>query len=233
MNAVIQGAGLHKIYAQGTVAVPALRGVDLHVDAGEFTALVGPSGSGKSTLLNLVGTLDKATSGTIAVAGRDVTTLSRAASATFRLNHIGFVFQAYNLLPVLTAYENAEYTLVLKGVAASERAEMPPTEELGVSDVEVGTGPRLSTGAGIESQRDAAISLHGLMALPPPRDAWAGVNYFAELARLRDEMLRLNLLPTNGGELSMGTSADYRDALAQGATWVRIGSALLGERLER
>ncbi len=134
MNAVIQGAGLHKIYAQGTVAVPALRGVDLHVDAGEFTALVGPSGSGKSTLLNLVGTLDKATSGTIAVAGRDVTTLSRAASATFRLNHIGFVFQAYNLLPVLTAYENAEYTLVLKGVAASERRAivMPLLERVGL-----------------------------------------------------------------------------------------------------
>jgi len=82
-------------------------------------------------------------------------------------------------------------------------------------------------------QTDAAVSLRGLMALPPPRSAWGGVNYFAELARLRDEMLRLGLLPPNGGELSMGTSADYHDGLAQGATWVRIGSALLGARAER
>jgi len=134
MSAVIQGTDLHKTYAQGAIEVPALRGVDLTVEPGEFTALVGPSGSGKSTLLNLVGTLDKPTSGSIQVAGHDVTNLKRADSATFRLTHIGFVFQAYNLLPVLTAYENAEYTLLLQGVAAAERRAIvtPLLERVGL-----------------------------------------------------------------------------------------------------
>jgi len=80
-------------------------------------------------------------------------------------------------------------------------------------------------------QRDTSIQLRGLMALPPPRATWNEQNHFAELARLRDRMLADGLLPTHGGELSMGTSADYPDALAQGATWVRLGSALLGARL--
>jgi pyridoxal phosphate enzyme (YggS family) len=80
-------------------------------------------------------------------------------------------------------------------------------------------------------QRDTAISLRGLMALPPPRETWAEHDYFAELAHLRDAMQRIGLLPTEGGELSMGTSADYRDALAHGATWIRVGNALLGARI--
>jgi putative ABC transport system ATP-binding protein len=134
MSAVIQGTDLHKTYAQGTIEVPALRGVDITVEPGEFTALIGPSGSGKSTLLNLVGTLDKPTAGTIHVAGHDVTNLGRADAANFRLGHIGFVFQAYNLLPVLTAYENAEYTLALHGVAAAERRAIvtPLLERVGL-----------------------------------------------------------------------------------------------------
>lgn len=134
MSTVIQGRDLHKVYQQGTLEVPALRGVDLHVGAGEFTALVGPSGSGKSTLLNLIGTLDKPTRGSIQVAGQEVSDLDRAASANFRLEHIGFVFQAYNLLPVLTAYENAEYTLMLQGVSAAKRRAVvtPLLERVGL-----------------------------------------------------------------------------------------------------
>ena len=135
MSTVIQGRDLHKVYQQGTLEVPALRGVDLHVGAGEFTALVGPSGSGKSTLLNLIGTLDKPTRGSIQVAGQEVSGLDRAASANFRLEHIGFVFQAYNLLPVLTAYENAEYTLMLQGVPAAKRRAVvtPLLERVGLT----------------------------------------------------------------------------------------------------
>ena len=135
MSTVIQGSDLKKVYQQGTLEVHALRGVDLTVEPGEFAALVGPSGSGKSTLLNLIGTLDKPTSGSIQVAGQEVSGLDRAASAKFRLKHIGFVFQAYNLLPVLTAYENAEYTLMLQGVPASERKAVvtPLLERVGLS----------------------------------------------------------------------------------------------------
>ena len=135
MSTVIQGRDLHKVYQQGSLEVPALRGVDLVVAAGEFTALVGPSGSGKSTLLNLIGTLDKPTSGSIQVAAQEVSGLDRAASAKFRLAHIGFVFQAYNLLPVLTAYENAEYTLMLQGVPLTERRAIvtPLLERVGLT----------------------------------------------------------------------------------------------------
>jgi putative ABC transport system ATP-binding protein len=135
MSTVIQGSDLIKVYRQGALEVHALRGVDVTIEAGEFVALVGPSGSGKSTLLNLIGTLDKPTSGSIQVAGQEVSGLDRAASANFRLKHIGFVFQAYNLLPVLTAYENAEYTLMLQGVASSERKAIvtPLLERVGLT----------------------------------------------------------------------------------------------------
>ena len=134
MSTVIQGRELKKVYQQGALEVHALRGVDVSVEAGEFAALVGPSGSGKSTLLNLIGTLDKPTSGSIQIAAQEVSTLDRAASASFRLKHIGFVFQAYNLLPVLTAYENAEYTLMLQGVSLSERKAIvtPLLERVGL-----------------------------------------------------------------------------------------------------
>jgi len=129
--------GLAREYRQGAIAVHALRGVDLAFGSGEFTALVGPSGSGKSTLLNLLGCLDTPTAGSIHIAGTDVAGMSRAQAAEFRLQHIGFVFQAYNLLPVLTAYENAEYTLLLRGVAKSERAALvkPLLHQVGLGDM--------------------------------------------------------------------------------------------------
>ena len=135
MSTVISARGLEKVYQQGSVDVHALRGVDLSIESGEFSALVGPSGSGKSTLLNLIGTLDKPTRGSVQVAGHEVSGLERAASAEFRLKHIGFVFQAYNLLPVLSAYENAEYTLMLQGLALAERKAivMPLLERVGLS----------------------------------------------------------------------------------------------------
>jgi putative ABC transport system ATP-binding protein len=118
---VIRLRGVTKTYDKGGVPVQALRGVDLDIAAGEFTTLAGPSGCGKTTLLNIVGALDQPTAGDVEVAGRELAGLDRGDAAQFRLDHVGFVFQAYNLVPVLTAYENAEFTLLLRGAPAPER----------------------------------------------------------------------------------------------------------------
>jgi len=102
-----------KIYQQGKIKVPALRGVDLEVEEGEFTTIFGPSGSGKTTLLNMIGCLDTPTEGEISLSGKNVSDLSKKALAMIRRYNIGFVFQAYNLIPVLTAYENVEFAVRL------------------------------------------------------------------------------------------------------------------------
>ncbi len=116
---------LHRVaksYGQGETAVQALRGVDLDVAAGDFVALTGPSGSGKSTLLNLCGLLDRPDGGRILLDGEDTGTLSGRDLALLRRDKLGFVFQGFNLVPVLTARENVEYPLLLAGVAPRERA---------------------------------------------------------------------------------------------------------------
>jgi putative ABC transport system ATP-binding protein len=123
MEAIVKLQGVTKDYGQGDVLVHALRGVDLELEKGTFAAIAGPSGSGKSTLLNIISGLDKATGGQVTVDGRDVTKLNRSALSKLRLNRIGFVFQSYNLLPVLTAYENAEYVLLMQGVSAAKRRD--------------------------------------------------------------------------------------------------------------
>jgi len=120
MSSLVEAKGVHKIYPGGS-KVAALRGVDLKIARGEFTALAGPSGSGKSTLLNLIGTLDRPTKGTVSYDGHVVSTLDADPLSDFRLRSLGFVFQAYNLIPVLTAAENVEYPLVLQGMEAAER----------------------------------------------------------------------------------------------------------------
>ncbi|MDH4122250.1 MAG: ABC transporter ATP-binding protein [Deltaproteobacteria bacterium] len=107
--------GVTKRYRQGDVMVEALRGVNLTLAEGEFSALVGPSGSGKTTLLNMIGALDKPTSGRVSLNGTDLTQLSGAKLSAFRLHQVGFVFQAYNLVPVLTALENVAFVMVLQG----------------------------------------------------------------------------------------------------------------------
>lgn len=112
-----------KMYTQGSLEVQALRGLDLTVSKGEFTALIGPSGSGKTTTLNLVGGLDSPTSGSVIVEGVDLGALNRKALSRLRRDRIGFVFQSYNLIPVLTAYENAEMVMWVQGVPARERRE--------------------------------------------------------------------------------------------------------------
>ncbi len=122
-SVLVEARGVGKTYQQGKLSVPALTDVSLDIRAGEMVVLAGPSGSGKTTLLNLIGALDVPTSGRIRIDGEDLSELREGALSRLRLRKMGFVFQAYNLIPVLTAYENAEYVLLLQGVSAAERRE--------------------------------------------------------------------------------------------------------------
>jgi len=120
-TAVIDAHELVRIYDQDKVPVYAVNGVHLHIERGEFVALRGPSGSGKTTVLNMIGGLDRPTSGKVLVNGLDIGTLSDSALIDFRLKNIGFVFQSYNLIPVFTARENIEFTMLLQGRSQAER----------------------------------------------------------------------------------------------------------------
>ncbi len=120
---VIEIRNLSKIYNGSEVQVTAVNSVSLEFHEGEFTAIVGPSGSGKTTLLNIIGGLDKPTSGEIKIEGTDLNLLKASELIDFRLRNIGFVFQAYNLIPVLTAFENVEFIMELQGWSKKERSE--------------------------------------------------------------------------------------------------------------
>ncbi len=132
---LVSAKEVHKVYKVGEITSHALRGVTLDVRAGDFLSIVGPSGSGKTTFLNLVGALDSATGGTLEVLGQETSLLSRRKRAELRLRSLGFVFQAYNLVPVLTARENVEFVLELQGVGGERtgRAE-EVLEELGLTE---------------------------------------------------------------------------------------------------
>ncbi len=134
---IIRTEGLEKIYQDNSVPVHALRGIDLTIQKGEYTVIAGPSGSGKTTLLNLIGALDVPTKGRVLLEGEDLSRKSRKELASIRLHKIGFIFQAYNLIPVLTALENIEFTMMLSGVPDKERREraMAIMEELGIADL--------------------------------------------------------------------------------------------------
>ena len=118
---VIKTENLTKIYQQGDFEIRALDGVAVNIERGEFTAVVGPSGSGKTTLLNAIGGLDDPTSGSVVINGQDITKLNGNALIDFRMRNIGFVFQAYNLIPVLTAKENVGFVMLLQGQSDAER----------------------------------------------------------------------------------------------------------------
>ncbi|MCY3592835.1 MAG: ABC transporter ATP-binding protein [Acidobacteria bacterium] len=137
-----------KVYRQGSVDVHALRGLTMDVEAGEFTAICGPSGSGKTTMLNLIGALDAMTSGSIVLEGRELASLNKKELSELRRDRIGFVFQAYNLMPVLTAYENAEMVLWVQGVDGSSRRErvMGLLEKVGLKGMENRRPSELSGG---------------------------------------------------------------------------------------
>lgn len=147
-NPVIHLKNVTKKYRQGEVDVHALRGLDLIVEPGEFTALCGPSGSGKTTALNIIGALDTPSTGEVLVGGEDLATLGRKKLSRLRRDRIGFVFQAYNLIPVLTAYENAEAVLAIQGVEPAERKKivMALLEEVGLKGMEDRRPDQLSGG---------------------------------------------------------------------------------------
>ena len=133
---IVECVKVNKSYQQGKVTVEALKDVDLSVDKGSFAALAGPSGSGKTTLLNLIGGLDLPDSGKIVVDGNRYATMSASQLADLRLRSIGFVFQSFNLIPVLSAIENVEYVMLLQGINAKQRHEkaMAILREVGLED---------------------------------------------------------------------------------------------------
>jgi putative ABC transport system ATP-binding protein len=164
---IVSVRNLVRHYQQGDVVVKALGGVDLDIEAGEFTAIQGPSGSGKTTLLNQIGGLDQPTSGTVTIDGVDITHLGARALSQVRLHKIGFVFQSYNLVPVLSAYENAEFVLLLQGEPAKSRRErvMKTLADVGLQGLENRRPSELSGG---QQQRVAvarAIAGHPALVL--------------------------------------------------------------------
>jgi putative ABC transport system ATP-binding protein len=120
-NPIVQVRGVSKSYRRDSMAIPVLQNISLDVPEGEFLGLMGPSGSGKTTLLNLIAGIDRPDTGEVSVAGTDVTELSESELARWRARHIGFVFQFYNLIPVLTAFENVELPLLLTPLSKAER----------------------------------------------------------------------------------------------------------------
>jgi putative ABC transport system ATP-binding protein len=132
---VVRLDAVEKTYAEGGLSVTALAGITADIPRGRFVMVVGPSGSGKSTLLNLIGCIDRPTQGSVEVAGQAIATLSDDALTDFRARSIGFVFQNFNLFPVLSAFENVEYPLLLLGLSARERREraMDMLEQVGLA----------------------------------------------------------------------------------------------------
>lgn len=153
--AVIRLENVNKVYRANGIAVHALRGVNLEIERGEFVCLAGPSGSGKTSLLNLMGIIDKPTSGRVMINDIMTLDLSRSGAAAVRLENTGFIFQTFNLMPVLTAAENVEYVMMLKGVPKKERVEIAADilERVGLSEMMYKRPGELSGG---QQQRVAA-----------------------------------------------------------------------------
>jgi putative ABC transport system ATP-binding protein len=147
-KAVIDVHNVSKIYNPDTIPVYAINNVHLHLNEGEFTALVGPSGSGKTTLLNLIGGLDRPDEGNIFIDGEDITKLSGGELIDFRLKNIGFVFQSFNLIPVLTAKENVEFIMLLQNINKQERLKRINQlfKEIGLEDKQESLPSQLSGG---------------------------------------------------------------------------------------
>ena len=145
---VIVTEGVYKRYSDNGVPVEAVRGVDLSIERGEYTAIAGPSGSGKTTFLNLISGLDKVSAGKIWLDGKAISEMAGGELSDFRRDHIGFIFQAYNLIPVLTVAENVEYVMLLQGVPPAERRKrvVAILGELGLKGYEDRRPPQLSGG---------------------------------------------------------------------------------------
>jgi len=200
---VIHIAGLRKVYRRGEQDVLVLDGLNLHVNRGDFVALMGPSGSGKSTLLNLIAGIDRPTSGLIQVDGADITKLSDAQLAQWRAKHVGFIFQFYNLIPVLTAYENVELPLQLTELPASERRTKVEAAlaSVGLADRMTHTPNELSGG---QQQRvaiaRALITNPSLIVADEPTgdlDRQSASDILAMLNRLNREMGKTIIMVTH------------------------------------
>ncbi len=148
MGTIIDAHQISKIYNKDTIPVYAINQVHLHIEKGEFTALVGPSGSGKTTLLNLIGGLDQVDEGSIKINGQEITKMNSGELIDFRLNNIGFVFQSYNLIPVLTAKENVEFIMQLQGIdrAESDARVKMLFQQIGMEDKQENRPSQLSGG---------------------------------------------------------------------------------------
>ncbi len=135
-EAVVRLVGVAKTYWRDKTPVPVLEGISLSIEGGEFVALMGPSGSGKSTILNLLAGIDRASAGTVEVAGQNLAAMGESQLAAFRSRHIGFIFQLYNLIPVLTAFENVELPLLLTSLSKAERKKhvLSALDVVGLSD---------------------------------------------------------------------------------------------------
>ncbi|HEU0204697.1 MAG TPA: ABC transporter ATP-binding protein [Burkholderiaceae bacterium] len=194
---VVRLEGVTKVYRQNSgqdsVAVKALDGIDLDIRAGDFAVLVGPSGSGKTTLLNLIGGLDTPTAGRIWVAGTEIGRMRKSELAEVRLRKIGFVFQEFNLVPVLSAVENVEFVMLLQGVAEAERRARAVAllKELGLEGLEHRRPNELSGG---QQQRVAvarAIAAQPIIVLPDEPtanlDSKAGGALMDLMRRLNEE----------------------------------------------
>ncbi len=189
--AAVRTENLWKVFEHGDIRVEAVRGVTFRIDPGEFVVLAGPSGSGKTTLLNLIGGLTRPTDGQVWVDGREIGSLPDRELAEIRLERVGFVFQAYNLLPVLTALENAEFTLLLRGVPSAERRIRVEKlfERIGIAGLEDRLPGKLSGG---QQQRVAvARAVVGEPALVLADEPTANLDT-ATSASLIDLMSELN-----------------------------------------
>lgn len=191
-KAIVELNEIVKIYHQGHIEVRAIDQVTLQIESGEFTALCGPSGSGKTTLLNMIGGLDEPTSGRVLLEGRHLAGLSRSQLSVMRRDRIGFVFQAYNLIPVMTAYENAEFVLKLQGVSEAECRQrvMQVLAEVGLEGLEHRRPDEMSGG---QQQRVAiARAMVTRPAIVLADEPTANVDS-ATAESLLDLMQRLNL----------------------------------------
>jgi putative ABC transport system ATP-binding protein len=190
----IQARELVKTYRAGTVEGPAIRGVTFSIEPSAFVCFIGPSGSGKSTLLNMIGCLDRPTSGSLEVLGTDVAQLDRRAAADFRGRNIGFIFQDFNLVPVLTAYENVEYPLIMvQRRSAAERAKRV-RELLDAVGMTAHADKRPDQLSGGQKQRVAVAralvsSSHLVLADEPTAnlDRETALTVIALMKRMRDE----------------------------------------------
>lgn len=214
---LIIGKDLDKVYRTGEVEINALKGVSFAIPKGAFASIVGPSGSGKTTLLNLVGCLDKPSGGGLVVAGIDVASLGKTDAAVFRGTHIGFIFQSFNLIPVLTAYENVEYPLVIvQSISPSVRRKrvLDLLAAVGMSDQQKKLPDQLSGG---QKQRVAiarALVTHPELVLADEPtanlDHDTAMSILALMKRIRKELDTTFVFSTHDSRIIGEAESIYR-----------------------